>query len=160
MYWEDYSGEKYILFPEIIHTAKRKEPTCCECGNKISLGQQYLCFAGMWRSIIRHGGKHYPGGWYFKGYLMCFKCNYDWQKIISVFHTNGKKEARVIYGLLREAVRDALDEGFLKASDVLVQRWLPGIFVNNETEAEIWARIRADAVEKGTQPVLPIPGLN
>ncbi len=121
MYWGN-CVESIIIFRREGHPTARKEHECCECGETIKIGDKYWYFVGCWND-----GYHDDYDNYFGAYKTCSQCEKDWDKIIAAHHENGEIEACHIFGLLREAVQEAFDEGFLTENDQLVQEWL-GIF--------------------------------
>ena len=151
MYWEDDHDKNCGFLEEKRPTAK-KEHDCCECSEKVPIGEKYLRIAGLWKNSVNSGR-------YFKAYEMCLKCNEDWNAVLKVFRDNGKEDACIVYGLLSEAVSDAYYEDFIEPHDFLIERWLPNYFEDLRTEEEKdtdnWKAIVTDAAKTGLQPVLP-----
>ena len=148
-YWgtEEYTC---VFFKKKEPKAK-KEHECCECGKIIPVGAKYLYFVGKWYDPFQ-------GEYTFEDYKMCLSCNKDWGTVISVFHQNGEKDAGMVFGRLKLAIEDTFEEGFLKEDDPLFQRWFPSDIesrTEEEVEGDIWNGIKADAIRKGLQPVLP-----
>ncbi len=148
MYWEGNYDQNCGFLDERNPKAK-KEHTCCECKEKISIGTEYLYIVGLWRDERNYRR-------YFKAYKMCLNCDADWRKVLAIFHDNGKEDACIVYTLLEEAVEDAFDEGFIASDDPLIKKWLPSVYNSiTEPETDVWKEIEADAVRTGLQPSLP-----
>ncbi len=118
MYWERCT-ESRLIFRRDEEPTARKEHKCCECGKTIKTGEKYSYFVGLW------GDDYYYGcGDQFNTFKTCLECEKDWGEILTVFHENREEEACRVFGLLKEAIQDAFDAGFLKGGDRLVREWL------------------------------------
>jgi len=152
MYWLGTEEYTCVFFNKKNPNPKaRKEHECCECGEIIPVGAEYAYFSGKWYDPINIE-------YTFGHYRMCLNCDRDWAIVISVFHQNGQKEARMVFGRLSLAIEDALEERYLKGDESLVRRWFPPDIepqTEEEIEDNLWNEIKADAIRKGLQPVLP-----
>lgn len=153
MYWEgDYDRIRKCL-KERRPTAKKKEHTCCE-GHKIAVGEEYVYIAAIWDNPINYQG------YYFKALKLCLGCKEDWDTILRIFHDYGEDDACIVYGKLKEAVRDALENDFIQADHPLIKKWYRDAYrawlrENMEPEEIVWKEIEDSAVRNGLQPVLP-----
>jgi len=113
MYWKN-TGLGAVFYREKRITAK-KEHKCSECGKTIKASKKYYYSVGLWYDDC---GDH------FGTYKMCLQCKKDWDKILEIFRRKGEDEASCVFGLLKQAIEDALNAGFLTARNQLVKRYL------------------------------------
>ena len=119
MYYEAYLHIRADFYKEVEYTA-RKSHICGECDKEILKGEKYRYIAGKW-------------DYNFSDFKMCLNCEYDWQIILEIFEENGE-DAVIVLGLLREAVEDACAEGFLNEGHLLVKKWCPTFFAEEDSQ--------------------------
>jgi len=118
---------RLVFHIEKTPTAK-KEHKCCECKGTIKPGEKYSYFFGVW--------DEYGSGKYAIADKTCLECEKDWGEVLDAFHNNGEEDAIHIFGMLKEAIQDAFDAGFLEESDRLVKEWLDIEAEESEVDAE------------------------
>jgi len=151
MYWSGCEDQVCEFFKRKELRA-RKEHECCECDKTIPVGAKYIYSVGKWYDTFQLERT-------FAGYKMCLSCDRDWKAVISIFKENGKRDACLVFGFLRTAVREAFESGFIGEYNSLIQRWLPEATepqTEEEVDAHRWKMIEATAVRKGLQSVLPL----
>lgn len=89
----------------------RKEHGCKECREIIPRGAFHWHFAGRWGEELL-------------AWDACLACEADWQELMDLFGKNRRWEIKIVYGLIAEAVQEALDSGYLERDDRLVRKWL------------------------------------
>lgn len=115
MYYTPYEDQH--IYPSWESQPKaRKEHTCCECQETIPIGAYYKCIAGVL-------GRWWEKDKQFVSHKVCLKCVKDWEEIIGVFLENHYGTAFIVYGLLREAIKESLMQGWLDFHSPLLQRW-------------------------------------
>ncbi|MFH1401797.1 MAG: hypothetical protein ABIG40_02440 [Parcubacteria group bacterium] len=118
MYWENCT-ERLVIYPRVnTRPIARKNHQCCECKKIIRKGERYSYFGGLWRNEHSYDQ-------HFAMYKTCIKCEEVWDKILDVFYNHGESDAiRAYGGLLKQAILDAYNAGYLIENDPLVNEWL------------------------------------
>jgi hypothetical protein len=117
MYWENCRATLVLESKCNNRPVAKKNHVCCECDEEIYAGEEYSYFGGVW----------YDDWTYEKWFAIhktCLRCEEIWGNILKIFQDHGESDAPRVYGLLREAIKDAYDEGYLTSNDSLVNEWL------------------------------------
>ncbi|OHA68484.1 MAG: hypothetical protein A3J57_02240 [Candidatus Wildermuthbacteria bacterium RIFCSPHIGHO2_02_FULL_49_12b] len=114
----DFSREKVVT--------AHKDHKCIECGKDIRIGVQHHNVVGVSRESWSSPG-------YFWSVRICFQCDKDWTEFREL---ESDSSICVMYGDLRENVITAFENGVLKSSDSLAQRWVPEEMLHKSEEEE------------------------
>lgn len=96
----------------------RKKHTCGECGGQIVTGERHV----YWVGSTREYGYSFSE---FSTVRLCLRCAKDWDAIISIRNENPDAQICLCYGQLREAIGEAIVDGYLKKKSALAKRWFP-----------------------------------
>lgn len=109
-YWENYRdvGEFYVTRKHVA----REQHVCGECHCRIHPGVTYLRYIGK-------DGE-------FSKSVMCSSCCETWVTVLDIFNEY-EVPAKQVFGLLRTAIEELLDAGFIDEDDSLVSTWLPDV---------------------------------
>lgn len=109
--YNDFTADQNVVFSREKQHVAMKIHRCCECGEDILPRTKYVYFSGKY-------------DYEFATNKMCLRCRKDWNLVTDIFYDHLNAPIPIVFEMLRRAVQEAVEEGWIRKSHRLAKRWL------------------------------------